>query len=330
MITHLLPIILAIPLSGSWDPSLATPAQEEEKQVIVRTASGKQGYLGVQITDLTKEKGKELKAKATEGAVVTAVTEESPAEKAGIAENDVIIEFNGRTIYDSEDLTKAVRRVSPGTSVTVVVDRKGQKKSLKATIGKAKSTTFNLAIPAIPGPGRFRFFSGRHSAYGLSLMELNSQLRKYFGTPEGKGVLVEEVREGSAGEKAGFVAGDVILRIGSEPIEDLGDVQDGLEDFKEGEKADIEVLRKGAQTIIALPIEEGTTHGHPESGTSGWKVFRHLEEFRPEMEQLQLELDAVKPELDRLRLQLEREHGAQEQALENFRVSLKKAIRITV
>jgi serine protease Do len=330
MIAHLLPIILAIPLSGSWDPSCAMAAQEEEKQVVVRSASGKQGYLGVQITDLTKEKGKELKAKATEGAVVVAVTEESPAEKAGIAENDVIIEFNGRAIYDSEDLTKAVRRVSPGTSVTVVVERKGQRKSLKATVGKAKSTTFNIAIPPIPDPGRFRFFYGRHSEYGLSLMELNSQLRKYFGAPEGKGVLIEKVQEGSAGEKAGFVAGDVILRIGSEPIEELEDIRDGLEDFKEGEKADVEVLRKGTQMTIALPIEEGTAHGHMRGGASPWRELRHLEEVAPEMDQLQLELDAVKPELDRLRLRLERERGAREEALENFKVSLKKTVRITV
>jgi S1-C subfamily serine protease len=330
MITHLLPIILAIPLSGSWDPTCAIPAQEEEKQVIVRTAPGKQGYLGVQITDLTTEKGKELKAKAKEGAVVVAVTEESPAEKAGIAENDVIIEFNGRTIYDSEDLTKAVRRVPPGTSVTVVVDRKGQKKSLKATVGKAESMSFNIAIPRVPSPRTLGFFYGRHSEYGLSLMELNPQLRKYFGAPEGKGVLVEEVQEGSAGEKAGFAAGDVILRIGSEPIEELEDIPDGLEDFKEGEKAEVEILRKGTQTTIALPIEEATTHGEVGRGTSGWKALRHLEELRPEMYHLQRELDAVKPELDRLRLHLEHERGARDKALENFRVTLKKAIRPTV
>ena len=82
---------------------------------------------------------------------------------------------------------------------------------------------------------------------GLGLMELNPQLGKYFEAPEGKGVLVESVKEGSAAEKAGFRAGDVILKIGDKNVEKIRDVHKQLSKYEEGDKANFEILRKGTR-----------------------------------------------------------------------------------
>ena len=317
MTTFVLPLLLAIPLIGGGDTA-PDPQEKTDKKVIVRTQSGKQGFLGVQIRDLDKEKAEELKAKVEEGALVVEVTEKSPAEKAGIREDDIIVQFDGRSISDSEDLIKAVRRTSPGAEATVVLERKGDRKTLKVTVGKQKDApmAFNFTIPHPPAKMMKRVLHFRGGMYGLQLHELTSQLGTYFGAPEGRGILVEEVEKESPAAKAGFQAGDIILRIGSEPIEDMGDVWDGLEDFKKGEKADIEVLRKGSRTTLSLPVEE---------------EFSKNDDFAPGEFRLQRlrELEHLRPELERLRLDLNGMKGELRDAMENFRVSLKKQLART-
>jgi hypothetical protein len=92
--------------------------------------------------------------------------------------------------------------------------------------------------------------------HGLHLMDLNPQLREYFGAPEGKGVLVEKVGKRSAAKDAGFKAGDVILRVGKEDVEELDDVWKALEDYEEGDSSAVEVLRKGSRLTLQLEIDE--------------------------------------------------------------------------
>jgi predicted metalloprotease with PDZ domain len=170
---------------------------------------------------------------------------------------DVVVDFNGRTIYDSEDLTKAVLRTKPGTSVPVIVQRDTERKTFQVAIGKRKNDNFaffNVAPRAMTVP-HIRMM--RHSStYGLSMQDLNPQLGEYFGAPDGKGVLVEEVEKESDAEKAGFKAGDVIIRIGKESVEDIEDVHDALHDLNDGVKAEVEVLRKGSKLSLTLTISD--------------------------------------------------------------------------
>jgi predicted metalloprotease with PDZ domain len=91
---------------------------------------------------------------------------------------------------------------------------------------------------------------------GMHLMELNDQLGEYFGAPNGSGVLVEKVRKGSAADKAGLKAGDVLLKIGKRTIDDLEDVSKAFSKFDEGDKVDIEILRKGSGMTLPLEVAE--------------------------------------------------------------------------
>lgn len=329
MTALLLPLLLAIPLVGEGAP--AAPPQEKREKIIVRSHSENQGFLGVQIRDLDREKADELKVKAGEGALVIEVTDKSPAAKAGIQENDVIVLFDGRTISDSEDLIKAVRRVAPGTEAAVVLERKGDRKTLKVTVGKQKDEPreFTFTLPHPPAKIAKRIFHFRGGMYGLQLHELTSQLGSYFGAPEGRGILVEEVEKESPAAKAGFQAGDIILRIGSEPIEEMSDIRDGLEDYEKGEKAEVEVLRKGTRTTLSLPVEEVSRSEGSLRDEYGLEQLRELEHMR-QLEHLQ-ELEHIRPEMDRLRLNLNGMKGELRDAMEHLRISLKtRMARITV
>ena len=104
---------------------------------------------------------------------------------------------------------------------------------------------------------------------GLTLSDLNRQLGEYFGAPEGKGVLVQEVEPKSAGERGGFKAGDVILTAGKKDVEDIEDVAEALEGVKEGDKVEFGVLRKGAHVTLTAESDGGRGEGW-----NGFRSFR--------------------------------------------------------
>jgi membrane-associated protease RseP (regulator of RpoE activity) len=90
----------------------------------------------------------------------------------------------------------------------------------------------------------------------MHLMTLNEQLGEYFGAPNNEGVLVEEVEKGSTAEKAGVKAGDIIVRVGTKTVDGVEKIQKELRKYDEGEKIDIEVLRKGAKKTFSIEMEE--------------------------------------------------------------------------
>jgi C-terminal processing protease CtpA/Prc len=247
-------LVLPFILGGT---SCAQTSKEKEKRVVVHVTTHDGAWLGVSLSDMTPKTAKEMDAKTDSGALVRSVSEDSPAEKAGIKEDDIVIEFNGKPIADSDDLVKAVGGAKAGETVDVIVMRKDDKKSLKATLAEAPAPPEPIVVTVPHAPDMNMFM--RHASqapYGLSLRTLNRQLGEYFGAPGGHGVLVEEVRKKSPAAEAGFKAGDVIVKVGDETVESVGEVREALGDFKKGEKANIAVLRKGTKTTLKLPIEE--------------------------------------------------------------------------
>ncbi len=251
--------------------SCAQSNSQARKEVRVKIVHEGGAWLGVTLRDLTADLAKEKDVKTESGALVTSVVEDSPAEKAGIQEDDIIVGFRGKTIGDSDDLVKAVQEGKKGETVDVVVMRKDAKKTLQATLEEGSGTprTFAFRAPAAPLIPHFTVNIGRE-AYGLRLSTLNRQLGEYFGAPNNHGVLVQEVIRRSAAEKAGFKAGDVIVKIGSETIENVHDVRSALEGYKKGDKAQFDILRKGERKTIALDI---TSEQHGGS-YHGWNWFR--------------------------------------------------------
>ena len=148
---------------------------------------------------------------------------------------------------------------------------------------------------------------------GANLRPLSEQLAEYFQAPSGKGVLVESVEEESAAEKAGMKAGDVIVNIGGESVEDLSDVWEILSDYDEGEKVDIEVIRKGSRNKLSLEIvegDEGSSFYHYrseprsrlfENDSDGEFDVRINELPRMQFKRFHRDMDGLKLDIDRLR-----------------------------
>jgi C-terminal processing protease CtpA/Prc len=287
------------------------PAQEKEgngsKPTEVR--SGRRGWLGVSVQDVTPRLARERDLTVSAGALVVDVIEDGPADKAGVKEGDVITKLGGAAIADADDLTDAVRAADPESHVSVEIRRGKESRTLAVTLGKAagKSFSFSLPrvrpphvfIPRIPHIPQFHVYTS-HDVLGLRLSRLNKQLGEYFEAPNGKGVLVEEVEEESAGASAGFKAGDVIIRVGKEPVEDTRDLEEALDDVHKGDNMTISILRKGTPKELTVQSDD------LKRSRSYW--FRseddlddddaavlgiHKQQFKHQMEHLKQELQSL-------------------------------------
>ncbi len=294
-----LAVVLSI-LPGTTACSHGT--EGKETIVLVKSPDERAGYLGVSTQDMTRRLAKSMDVKTTEGALVNEVMDDSPAEGAGLKEEDIIVEVDGKKVGDSDELRDVVRKIVPGTKVDVVVMRKDERTTLAATIDKVppgRSYSYSYSMPPMPRIPRMprmdiQIFSNT-AQLGMTISSLNKQLGKYFEAPDGKGVLVQEVESDSKAEKAGFQAGDVITKIGDERIEDVQDVTHSLRDYKEGDKANVEIVRKGARTTLTLEVPDMERRHRRHWDLEGW--LKELDPDRIEGNQGTVNKDLQKLEL---------------------------------
>ena len=316
--------VLCSTLVGFAGSAMAQMVKVEKKE----TSSSKKGWLGVSIQDITSEMKKAMELKSREGALVSEVVKKSPADSAGIKEKDVIVQFDGQMVSDASDLQKAVADTKPGTKVSVVVIRKGDKKTIDVVVGRQKaSRSIMITSPKAVSP-MVEMFSGARNTQGMALRQLNDQLAKYFDVTEGAGVLVWEVGKGSAAEKAGINAGDVITVIGKKKIKALRDVSRALGIYDEGEKAEIEIVRKGTRKTVTLEVEEGNDG----EGNQHWfneGPFRNRNESMlfnvPEIDVQvpEIDVDSEHPALDHMKIEMNNLH----EHLKNQSMELREKIQ---
>ena len=233
------------------------------------TKQAKEGYLGVEAQDVNKKLKEKKNLSVDYGAYVNKVVEDSPAEKAGIQKGDVIIKVGEEEIEDTEDLIDAVQSLKPKSEVKIEIYRKTDKKTVTAKIGKLKlqgAYSFQFdddgfrsmppipKVPKITKKLKIQMFS-ESEMQGLQIQSLSKQLGEYFAAPNGKGILVSEVEEGSNAAKAGFKAGDVITKVDNRSVDDVDELHEEFSDL-EGKEASIEVIRNGKSMKLNLKIEE--------------------------------------------------------------------------
>src|SRR5437867_2723167 len=168
------------------------------------------------------------------GALITSVLPDSPAEEAGLEEEDVILEYQGTRIEGAMQLTRMVRETPAGRTVTLKVLHGGQTRTAQVRMTEHEADfhrgRFNrrieippieipdIDIPDIPDlegiPSSFRL--------GVSVEDVGGQLGEYFGLKEGEGVLVRSVKKGTPADTAGMRAGDVIIKVDGERITGSG------------------------------------------------------------------------------------------------------------
>jgi membrane-associated protease RseP (regulator of RpoE activity) len=259
----LIPVLLFLVAGGYHAASHASTSRGGDEKKESRGA-----WLGVKLKSI--EKIVDGKSEKSTGALVDEVIEDSPADSAGIETGDVIIACGNVEIADADDLIKAMRGSTPGEVMKITLLRDGEQKTLSVRLGTAKQRMFRvqkritrpnvLRVPRPPRPPKMTWH--QRTNYGFYLETLNSQLAEYFGAPDGKGVLIEKVREDSDAAKAGFKAGDVITRAGKKTVENVSDFKHVLGAYDAGEKIPVQVLRKGKSMSIELEAKEFDEEEH--------------------------------------------------------------------
>lgn len=266
-----------------------------------------QGWLGVSVQDVTKNLAEKKGLKVSSGAYVTDVSEDSPAEAAGILEGDVIVKFGDRGIDDRDELVRAVRRSRPGDEVAVVVDRKGQSKTLTAKLDELETPrAFSLTVPDIPAvapahpraPGMTFFRSGER--LGMELQTLGRQLAEFLEVPGNRGVLVSAVAKKGAAATAGVKAGDVIVKVNRSSVRDVDDVLDEIRDAEEA-AVPFEVIRKGKPVTVTIDVggEEDLSGIYDDARREHRDALRKLKEDRGMREEILRDLKESLREMKR-------------------------------
>ena len=255
---------------------------------------GGEGFLGVYAENISRENMGRYHVNQVRGVGVTRIVKDSPAEKAGLHKDDVILRVDGENISSVRKLNRIVSELAPDQSVKITVSRNGSEQDITATIGKRSANFFTkdllrnqpkvwkwegnepkewkfegpLLNKGFPNNGDLTFMLDNSRRIGVSTMELTKQLADYFGITGGKGVLVTAVTEDGPAAKAGVRAGDVITAVDGEAINSPGDVTRVINRKKEGDVTLTVVRNKTQQTIHVTPREGGFsgTMGQPQVG----------------------------------------------------------------
>ncbi len=229
-------------------------------------------WLGVETHEVTADKAKELKLSAERGVVLGKIVPDSPAAKAGLKENDVVTEINGQRVEGAAQFRRMIREIPAGRSIQLTVWREGRSQTVSATLGKSEERRRSMKMVA-PTPGAFAFrmpeipdvpsmewngnmvFGGGQPRLGIDAEDLSGQLGTFFGAPEGEGILVRDVNSGSAAEKSGVKAGDVITSLNGERIRTVGELREKLSAKRDDKDRTVKlgVLRNKSE--ISLTVE---------------------------------------------------------------------------
>ena len=287
-------------LAQQTPPAAPEPPDEPADQNFEFSFGG-DGFLGVYAENISRENMGRYHVNQVRGVGVTRIVKDSPAEKAGLKKDDVILRVDGENITSVRKLNRIVSELAPDQAVKITVSRGGSEQEVTATIGKRSGTffandffgnqpqvwkwegnpkewKFNMAPRVMKVPplnvepplyndggdllnNRDLFWLANGRRIGVSTIELTKQLADFFGIAGGKGVLVTSVIQDGPAAKAGVKAGDVITAVDGEPIESPGDISRVLNRKKEGDVALTVIRNKSQQTIHVTPREGGFSGG---------------------------------------------------------------------
>ncbi len=199
------------------------------------------GWLGVSIQNLDEAMAESFGFKGTKGVLIGDVTTDSPAEKAGLKQGDIILKYDGKEMNDANQLRQAVAATSPGTKVKTEIFRDGERETVNVTVGEQEASAAVI--------------KGRESEsedLGMTVRSLTPEIAEQLGLKQSKGVVVTEVEPFGIAAKAGLRPGDVILAIQNAPVEKVSEFNQAIRkhDLKKGIR--LTVLTEGMKRFVIL------------------------------------------------------------------------------
>jgi serine protease Do len=210
------------------------------------------GVIGVQVSrdHLSAETAKAFGLPNTSGALINFVNPNGPADKAGIEPGDVITEFNGRPVKDSDALVAMVVGTKPGTSVPVTIYRNNQRKSMNVTIDE-------LDLDAEQGRSSRQGENPNEqeptpTGLGITLDPITPELARRMDLPRNEGgAIISDVDRDSPAASA-VVPGDVILEVNRQPVSTVSQITRELQKVQTGQPVFLKVWRNGQRYFVTF------------------------------------------------------------------------------
>jgi serine protease Do len=226
-------------VSGGTGLGFAIPVNMAKQIISQLRKEGKvtRGWLGVMIQEVNADLARSFGLEESKGALVSEVSKDSPADKAGLKRGDVIVEFDGIAVDRMNQLPRLVAARAPGSEVKVVLLREGKKKTVQVTLGELRDE--GVAKAEI------------EDQMGMTVQEITPELRSHLDIEEESGLVVAGVEPGGAAAQAGLQRGDVILEVNQEPAKDLNAYRKAV---REGRSKDsvLFLVRRGTGTLFVV------------------------------------------------------------------------------
>ncbi len=246
---------------------------------------GGEAFLGVGTEDITKENMGRYGLREVRGVGVTQVVKDSPAEKAGLKKDDVILRFDGESVTSVRKLSRLVGESAADQTVRITISRGGAEQEVSATLSKHNLSNLlgagirdevlrgiGKGFPQInSGDGNFVFSFGGNRRIGISTQPLTKQLADYFGAKDG-GTLITSVNDNSPAAKAGLKAGDVITAVDGEKVSSPGDVSRAINKKQDGDVS-LTILRDRNTRTVTLTPEKNPEPAVLRPGTIGARTI---------------------------------------------------------
>jgi serine protease Do len=256
------------------------PAPRPDPRPELMVLDGRGSQLGVVVDDLGAAELGDQK-NVSSGVRIEDVDEGSAAEKAGVREGDLVVEYDGERVRSARQFARLVQETPEGRPVSMVIVRAGQRQTLTVTPeGGSTAWRFDLdgrrlgrdierSLRDLPHLREFRFdgpafdfdaviprLSSPRGRLGVRLDDLTPQLAEYFGAKDG-GVLVTSVTEGSPAAKAGLKAGDVITSVNGDRVRDYDTLASELRGI---ENADVTlgIVRDRKESTVKATLEDSS------------------------------------------------------------------------
>jgi serine protease Do len=212
------------------------------------------GVIGVTVSKdhLTTDTAKAFGLPNTSGALIATVNPNLPADKAGIIPGDVVVEFAGKPVKDSDSLVALVVSTKPGTSVPLVIYRNNQRRSLSVTIDEldleaeqTRTSRRNTSSTIEPAP--------TSPVFGMTLAPITPDLARRLELPANAGgAIVSDVDRNSPAANGGVSPGDVILEVNRQKVANESQVTRELQKAQPGQPVFMLVWRDGNNVFVTM------------------------------------------------------------------------------
>lgn len=308
---YILTSVVVVPLLLAFSHAAQSYSVDDGRPwVFSSEEGGTSSYLGVDIADVTTDRLGTLKLKEEKGVEVTMVDQDAPAGKAGIKEHDVILTMNGTAVESGAQLRRMIHETPPGRLVSLGLSRDGQPMTLKVQLAdKHKEFAFmppkspdvhvnipEIHVPDIDIPAMNMVVVTSSARSGLMVENISTQLGDFFGVKNGNGVLVRSVEKGSRAEKAGFRAGDVVVKVNGQAVHDTSDFAHGVKS-RSGNSVPVVIMREKKEQTLTLSLPARKESGDlMEEESFGIEPLINAESML-EMSKLRDELAQLRPNM---------------------------------